>query len=478
MKPIWRGWIHLATGAGFGRILGFFSNLLLTRWLGPADLGLFNLVTTTVQTTDTLVRCGGDYALNYELGAQPHSIQTDHGAQLARALSQLCSLTSFLGCLIIGTWVWFGHGLFPISLPANQRLIAIVLLLLMILLECTSASAWEILLVSHRTFPLALRQGLFYPLRLLFAAMGALSVGVPGAMAGWVLVVCGQNVWLRSIAIDSWQPFHLWPPLYRSIRQLLQRGLPFYISNILSSLIFYPLLLVVADGSGLADIGYLRVGQILQQLFAFLPSTLVPVLFLKLRSQSTFKDQVIALENPLRIIWFLLLEALLIYCVFDRAIISLFFGDDFGSALLPSRLLLLTALFECLSQLAVQPLLAAGKTRIYGFWQNGSALLAALFGWLWIPTLGISAYLFIRLLYVIIPLIGFGWPVLNHFQRLHQFAPLGIVTITLLFVFLAQASNESLLVLMPTVYLSIFTAVAISYRKDLLFVYQSLTSRI
>lgn len=477
MTAISRGWFHLATGAGFGRILGFFSNLLLSRWLGPADLGLFNLVTTTVQTTDTLVRCGADYSLNYECGGELHSIQTDRGAQLARGLSQLCTYTTVLACILIGTWVWIGQGLFPGSLSSIQRLSLTVLLLLMILCECISASAWEILLVSHRTIPLALRSGLFYPLRLFIASLGALIGGVFGAMGGWVLVAIAQFFWLRSISIDTWTPLQVWPILSKSIRQLLERGFPFYASNLLSSLIFYPLLLVVADGSGIADIGYLRVGQILQQLFAFLPATLVPVLFLKLRAQTSFKDQVLALEQPLRIIWFVLLEVLLIYCAFDRAIISLLFGDDFSSAILPSRLLLITALFECLAQLCVQPLLAAGRTRAYGLWQNGSALVAALFGWLWIPALGISAYLFIRLIYVIIPLIGFGWPVLYHFNRLQRIVPLGLVTIALLLLFISQTFYQVAPTYIPLFYILTFFAVGFYQRKDLLFLHQTLTRR-
>ena len=168
-------------------------------------------------------------------------------------------------------------------------------------------------------------------------------------------------------------------------------------------MIFYPLLLKVASTTGLAEIGYLRVGQILQQLFAFLPATLVPVLFLKLRGESTFANQVLVMEKPFRIIWFLLLEVLLLYCTVDQSLITSLFGVDFLSALLPTRLLLLTALFECLTQLVVQPLLAAGKTRLYGFLQTSSAVLAAVLGWLWIPAAGLSAYLIVRLLYVVIP---------------------------------------------------------------------------
>lgn len=477
MTMIRRGWFHLASGAAVGRVVGFVSNLLLSRWLGPTDLGLFNLVTTTVQTSDTLVRCGGDYAFNFELGGKPDALKTERGVQFTSALAQLCSVSTILVCVGISTWIWFGQGLLPVSFLVEQRIGITALLLLMIVCECLSASAWEILLVSRRTSELALRQGLFYPLRLLLGAFLALFAGVFGAMAGWSLVAVAQCVWLKNLLGHLWRPLRIWPLLRPSLHRLLRRGLPFYAANLLASMIFYPLLIRVATGSGLADIGYLRVGQILQQLFAFLPATLVPVLFLKLRSETSFLHQVQLIEKPLRIIWFVLLETFLAYCIFDQVIISWLFGSGFDAALLPTRLLLLTALFECLSQLAVQPVLAAGKTRIYGICQNGAAIIAAVLGWFWIPKAGIAAYLIARLLYVTIPLIAFGIPVARNLQQPLRTLPLLLVSFALAVVLLIQGM-ESYFPFSPSyLYFTAFLLMAISYRQDLSFVHANLRRR-
>lgn len=472
-----RGWFHLASGAAVGRVIGFASNLLLSRWLGPTDLGLFNLVTTTVQTSDTLVRCGGDYALNFELGGQTQALETERGVQFSRALAQLCSVSTILVCIGISIWIWFGQGLFPASLLREYRIGITCLLLLMIFCECISASAWEVLLVSHRTSPLALRQGLFYPLRLLSAAFLSLYAGVFGAMAGWTLIAFAQCLWLKRLLGHLWTPLSIWPLLRPSLDQLLKRGFPFYAANLLASMIFYPLLIRVANGSGLADIGYLRVGQILQQLFAFLPATLVPVLFLRLRGESTFAHQVQQLEKPLRIIWFVLLEVLLAYSIFDQFIISWLFGTDFTSAILPTRLLLITALFESLSQLVVQPLLASGKARDYGIWQNVSAIIAAVLGWLWIPTAGIAAYLIVRLMYVTIPLLVFGLPVAKHLQKPLRMLPLLLTSSALAVLLLIQSIESYSIVSIPYVYAFVFLMVVLFQRHDLSFLYTTLRSR-
>ncbi len=464
-----RGWLHLASGASIGRLFGFVSNLLLSRWLGPADLGLFNLISTTVQTGDTLVRCGGDYAINYELGGDPEAMQSKRGAYLARALAQLCSLSTFLFCIGIAVWILWGQGLFPVAMPSRQRLVWTILLVLMIASEGICASAWELLLVSHRTSSLALRQGLFFPLRLLSSAAGALLSGVTGAMIGWSIIAVAQCFWLEKALGHLWRPLQVWPLLWPNISSLLRRGLPFYAANLMASMIFYPLLLKVASASGLSQIGYLRVGQILQQLFALLPATLVPVLFLRLRAEASFSNQVLVIERPLRTIWCLLLEVLLLYCTFDQSIIVWLFGADFESALLPTRLLLMTALLECLAQLLVQPLLAAGRTRAYVLWQNGSALMAAVVGWIWIPSAGLLAYLSVRLLYVIIPIFGFGLPVLKQLQHPHQFLVLMMSTIALFATMLLQSLIGHSMPFLTVFFIAIFVLIGILYRDDLLF---------
>ena len=438
MTALRRGWFHLASGAGIGRLFGFLGNLLLSRWLGPSELGLFNLIATSVQTSDTLVRCGGDYALNYELGGQAEVSKSSPSLDLVKALAQICSLATLLICIGFAIWAIFGQGLFSTSLSSSYRLSLITLLLLMIACEGISASGWEVLLVSARTAQLALRQGLFFPLRLSMSAFGSLIGGVPGAMCGWSLVAITQIFWLKTILREVWNPLNIWPLLSRSVLQLLKRGLPFYFSNLFASIVFYPLLLNVATSSGLNDVGYLRVGQILQQLFAFLPATLVPVLFLQLRAEPTFDRQILAIEKPFRLIWFLLIQVLLVYSMVDHSLIQLLFGQGFSPALLPTRILLITALFECLTQVIVQPLLASGFTRLYAFWYNGSALLAAVVGSLWIPKAGLSAFLVVKLVYVLLPLIAFGVVVHKRFMQPQRMLFLMLATLLILVVFLAQ----------------------------------------
>lgn len=439
MKWIRRSWLQLAGAAGIGRVFGFASNLFLSRLLGPAELGLFNLVTTTVQTSDTLVRCGGDYALNYELGGEPEASHTEAAAKLVQGLSQICSLMTLVVCSCVAIWVFLGKGLFPQdNWVVSLRFPLGLLLLLMIAAEGICASAWEVLLVTRKTSELALRQGLFFPLRLLLAAICAWAWGILGAMIGWSLVAILQCLWLKVVLKKLWNPLKLLPAQWHSARCLLKRGLPFYASNIIASIVFYPLLLQVASKSGLEEIGYLRVGQVMQQVFAFLPATLVPILFLELRGQNSFRDQVRLIEKPLKIIWLLLLEVILIYYLFDGLIVQSLFGYQYVLGLNPTRFLLLTSLIECITQIAVQPLLASGLVRMYGVWQNLGALLSALLGFYLIPSFGLAGYLLAKLCYVLVPFIRFGTEIARSTISPFKFIPYASTTLAVCIITASQ----------------------------------------
>ena len=439
-----RGWLHLAGGAGLGRVGGFLSNLALSRLLGPTDLGLFNLVATTVQTGDTLVRLGGDFALNYELGGEAGALDTPRGRRLTAAFSLQTFLVTLGMLLAIALWLGPGQGLFPASVTPSERRLWGVLVLLMVGLEVICAVPWEVLLVGRQTRKLALRQGLFLPLRLLLAALGASRGGIGGALLGWTLVALIQPLWLAWTLRGVWPPpLALWRLHGREWRQLLRRGLPFYGANLLASLVFFPLLLSLASRSGLADVGYLRIGQILQQLFALLPGTLVPVLFLRLRQAESFEERMRQVERVFRLLWSLLLLVLLAYALLDGPVIRLFFGAGFLPSLAPTRIMLLTALIEVLLQILIQPLMSSGLMRRYAVLLNGSTLVAALAGWLLVPRLGLNGFLIAKFLVAILPLLPLLLAARRSFAEAQRLLPLLLISAGLALYFFAAAMPQA-----------------------------------
>ena len=476
MTSIRRSWLHLATGAGLGRIFGFVSNLMLSRWLGPFDLGLFNLIATSIQTGDTLLRLGSDYAINYEIGGDHGALLTKQGLGKLSAFVQICTMGTLILFMAGGVWFFYNEGLLAPDPSHSYRFELGILILSLFLIDGVCASAWEILLVSKRTRSLALRQGLFYPLRLFAAATISLKFGIIGALTAWFCVSLAQYAWLRVTLKSLWNPFRVFPFQLDWIPQLLKRGLPFYASNLLSSIISYLLLLDVAESTGLVQIGYLRIAQILQQLFAFLPATLVPILFLHLRSQISLENKVYFLERPIRIVWLASLTFLFCYCIVDRPLILLLFGKDYIPSIIPTRLFLLIALLECLSQLIVQPILASGKIQLYSLAQNISAIVSGILGWYTIPQYGLAAYILMRFVYVALPFICFSIALLSKLNNPVSFYTIGVATLLIAILFFIQQLSPTFFQLPWWSFSFGITTLLWIYRSDAKYLVSQVTS--
>lgn len=460
-----RSWLHLASGAAIGRFVGLLLNILLSRVLGPFNLGTLNLFTSTIQATDTLTRLGTDYAINYELGSLSNHTGSQAPHKLSVAFVQVCSISSALFSILFALLIINPPSSFP-SIASLSSPIHSILLILMIFLEGICGSAWEILLVQRRTSLLALKAGFFYPLRLFIAIPLSGFIGLNGALLGWTVAIIIQSIWLKSQLKDMWRPFTLLPLHISSAYLLIKRGLLFYLSNLSSSVLFLPLLYLLATNSGVADIGYLRVGQILQQVFAFLPSTLVPVLFLKMRSADTPYRQILLLQQPLISIWNLMLILILTYFLIDTWLINILFGPSFQPSCLPTRVLLFTSLLEALLQLFIQPLLASGQTTLYAIWQNVSALACALVGYLFFPSIGLSFFLFLKVLYVLIPLTVFALRILPFLESSFTLSIAASVTVSIL-VILALQAFTSLSLSLPYLYLPLLIILTLLSRDHL-----------
>jgi O-antigen/teichoic acid export membrane protein len=403
-----------------GRGLGFAFNLLLSRSLGPGNLGVFSLILSTTQTVEMTVRGGVDYGITCALTGPGATLTAERQGEIAHTALRVVQLATVV--VVLGLWLWVmpGAGLLPRILPLERG--SLVLALVMISsLESLSALQWDLLLIKGRTAALALRQGVFAPGKLLAAWLGALAGGIGGALAGFALVVAVQGGWLRQ------RCRHLlpWPRQGHfeaaTALDLVRQGVPLYATNLLASMVFLPLLAGVARDQGLAEVGYLRVGQIVVQLFTLLPGALVPVLFVRLRGSEHLLDQTRGIERSLRLLWWSGLVCLVLYLLLDRWVVPLFFGAAFLPSLQATRVLVLAAVAESLSQVLHQPLLASRRTGLFMLTQNGAALLAALAGALLIPQLGVGGFLVAKLVFALVPLLTY-FALAQH--RFHAVAPL------------------------------------------------------
>lgn len=425
--------MHLLSGSLLGRGLGFALNLALSRSLGPSGLGLFSLVLSTAQTFELTARGGVDYGLSCALTGPEASRSVEQRSATAFSALRLVQLSTLALAAALWIWVMPLGGLLPTTLPLERTWVAAALVLIASL-EALGGLPWDLFLIAGQTRLVALRQGIFAPLKLLGAWLGGLLGGAGGALLGYGLVSLGQAGWLlrRCQSLLPWPD--RWLPDWEQAWTLVRLGAPLYGTNALSSLVFLPLLAGVAKTQGIADVGYLRVGQIVVQLFTLIPGALTPLLFLRLRQSHHANPTNRDTELSLRLIWCLGLASLLLYLLVDRSLVSLFFGERYLQSLQPTRLLILAAVLESVNQVLHTPLLAKRRIALYVMGQNIPALVAAALGWWLIPEWGLAGFLSAKLVVAIGPVLIYlaeGWKDF-HDKRMVRLLILATGAITLL----------------------------------------------
>jgi O-antigen/teichoic acid export membrane protein len=413
-----RGALYLFGGSLAGRGLSFLLNTLLSRLLGPDSLGLFSLVLTTSQTFEITVRGGVDYGLQCELTNEQAKLSEHDLQRVASAALQWISGATVFISMVLVLWVGYWQGLLPNTMPMVREL-SIGLLLIICCSESLGGLPWDLLLIKGKSKLVSLKQGLFAPVKLAAAVIGGYFQGIEGALIGYALTSIGQTAWVRRkvrpYLLSSGNLVARWSTTWN----LIKIGLPLYATNSISAVVFLPLLAGVAVSAGISDVGYLRIGQLVVQLFTLIPGAIAPVLFLRLRQEKDHRDRTKEAQKSLQLVWTLGLIFLLIYCLIDRQLILLIFGEEFLPSLQATRVLVLCAILDSCSQILYTPLLASQRTRLFATVQNSAAIMAGLAGWALIPEYGLTGFLLAKLIFAWIPITCFSIDALKNLKQRH-----------------------------------------------------------
>jgi O-antigen/teichoic acid export membrane protein len=275
--------LQLLGGSGIGKALNFGINLLLSRVLGPAELGLFSLILSTSQTFELLSRAGVDYGLTCALTDKDNEQDAGEYQSLVNIALRIVRTTTWLLLIVLILWLGPGKGVLPLDIKINRNVL-VILVGFICVSESLSGLPWDILLVQGEIQIVRLRQSLFVPLKLSAALLGAWVGGIMTSLVCYSAMAGIQSFWLNRQVVSIQKIDTDVRIKWRSVKQLLGDGFPLYISNALSAIIFLPLLADIAIISGLQSVGYLRVGQIIAQVFTLIPGALAPVLFIKSRT--------------------------------------------------------------------------------------------------------------------------------------------------------------------------------------------------
>lgn len=396
------GFFHLLGGSTVGRALSFFTNILLSRTLGPAELGLLALILNTSQTFEILSRSGVDYGVTCALTDKEKSYDEKTRQIIINVALRIVWFTSITLLVFLLLWLGPGQGLIP-KLPDSNRNLIIVLTSCVCITESLSGLPWDILLIQGKVKIVRLRQGLFVPTKLIGALWGASVGGFTLALTFYLIVASIQAIWLNRQITEIRKLKVKIPKLGKQIKILVGDGLPLYLSNSLSALVFLPLLADIASTSGLGSVGYLRAGQIVVQIFTLIPGALAPILFVKSRTSQTESHAQKIVEKSLIMIWSIGMATLLFYLIVDKSLINIIFGNSFLESLQPTRMLIYVAIIDSIGQVLHTSLLAKQQVRLFIIAQNTALFASALLGWYLIPRQGIGGYLVAKFIFAGLP---------------------------------------------------------------------------
>lgn len=466
MGSLGQGFTQLLKGAILGRILGAGTNIFLGRVLGTTGFGNFSLYLQLIQTSESLNRFGVDFALNYWTGDDPE-LRKRRSHDLASSALDLNVLLSVLTLITCGIYLSSPVLGFPWPDDSVIRWTRTAILL-GVGSECLSNIPWAILLVQRQMKLVALQQAFFGPMKLIMASIGGWVGHVDGAMLAWSLGSSIQLGWLLLFRESFQKKYVLRPKVKQAcIYRLLRKGLPFYTSNLVNQLVFFPLLISVASSAGVSDISFLRIGQVFAQLFGILSGALAPVLFLGLRSATKSKDAELMLRRSLNGGWALGLVAFSVFCLVDSMLIRLLFGEDYFGSVPATRILVSCAVLDALTQVSQQALLAKGKVKHVSFILNGTGILCAIAGWLLVPHYGIKGYLACRFLYSLLPIGGTLGLLIALGEKIGLDWRLGLSTILMIGIVGVQIKNsQSGLGQLQVLILIAIAALGISSAKD------------
>jgi O-antigen/teichoic acid export membrane protein len=415
-----KGAAHLLGGSVVGRGLNFSLNTLLGRVLGPDSLGLLYLVLSTAQTFEITTRGGVDYGLQCELTGNSYSEKTDvEKKKVTEAAIRWVTVSSVIGVFVLFIWIYIIRGLLPSDLDNNHILTGLVVIA-MCLFESLGGLPWDILIVYGKSKLVALRQGFFAPLKLLGSLLLSYIIGIEGALIGYTTISIIQAFWLK-LQIKEYLPERVnylagWTKSF----ELVKSGISLYLSNAASALVFLPLMAFLGSSSGMNEVGFLRVGQLLSQLFTLVPGAISPLLFLKLRTTRSEVSNTYSTIKAMTIVWTLGVIGLFAYLILDVQIINILLGPDFMESVGPTRVLVMCSLIDSYSQIIYTPILANKKTLMFSVVQIMSAIMAGIIGFVLTPTGGIAGYLLAKLCFSWIPLLIYSFNLASSSEARHE----------------------------------------------------------
>lgn len=397
--------VHSGIGGVTSRILQGFAPIILARYLGPKEYGVYALVLSLVGIVAGVSHLGQNAALQKFLPEyalkdprRGGAILADTVIMVSGALAGVCAGFYFLSG-------WIATAIYHDASLTHVFQFSALLVLALSLFNLASSAVAGLQDFKAYSFAMIVRGAAFFGL----GWLGVWLLGLYGALLGQVLASFFGLVLLTVPAlkmIHTRFPGAVRPAFSASIlKEIFNFGLPALLASLLVSPAYWWANTLLARHAGFEQVGLFGVGFAVYQLILLVPSNLsIPAVSFMSESHSAEPDRFRDLVSTnVRLIWALTLPLAASLTFFAPVIVGTIFGSSYLGAAQLASIMSYVALVVAVGGVIGNAVAGAGRMW-HAFWINGlwlaafvtaAALLVPRWGALGLATAFLVSYLFL-----------------------------------------------------------------------------------
>jgi stage V sporulation protein B len=316
--------------------LGFVLRIILARWLGSYDLGLYTMV-LTVQQFATLFAAQGIMAALTKFVAEYHEDEEQLSQMICSAFT-ITLVFAVAATLLLFFLANFIAGLF--NMPQLAHLLRIVSISIpFIVINQTSLGLENGLRrMKHYSAQIIMRSAL---MTVFIVTLVWLGYGVEGTVWGMVLSVVGTCIWGLYLARKF---YHIaYHNFLKNIKKLISFGVQVFSTQTVNLLMSYTDTLMIGYLLTATDVGYYSVAVSMAMLFSIVPQAVQRNTY-PMTAMYWHKNDIPSLQNMLdksmKYTACILFPLGLVFAFFAEEITTTVFGVDYISSVTPFLILL------------------------------------------------------------------------------------------------------------------------------------------
>lgn len=389
-----KGGLLLTAASIIVRLSGIIVLVPLARLLGSEQLGIYSLIFWIVQSSSAIGRLGVDVAIHRN-GAQLYKTDPAAAGRLLGVGSAL--MTCSFATISTALWIWkepLAEHWFVDQNAARWMSYASIL----VLLEGLNIVLMVGLLGIHEFKGHSFSTSAGAVGRLIFSPVLTSLYGLSGAFLGLIIASSLQlSVSLVCFRLGLQRnAIHLTcQGIREETQKIIKFGFPFYMGSALSAILTIPIMGEIGRIAGVETLGYVRIGQSVNQIISFIPAAIQPVTISILSEAYVNPEQEFhELQSVhLRFNWFTTLTITIILNTCSYLLVILLFGEKFQIAVPIVIGMNWIAFMTVLSENFNLYSLSAGKTKEIAIGSIAQKIILTILSLLLVPISGAAGFI-------------------------------------------------------------------------------------